>query len=148
METIFFSLYFPLAHLNTSAYLLWAVFHCNLWNNFASNTPQTCRQSVNSVSIQPPLVYELLSILSLCLPSLRTERPNIHTGLKSSLEGRAALKSSFQFGQHPLLYFANFVCTPPLPFPPSLFILWFRSAFLLSIHGLFILSFFHQVTYC
>ncbi len=27
--------------------------HCNLWNNFASNTPQTCRQSVNSVSIQP-----------------------------------------------------------------------------------------------
>ncbi len=88
------------------------------------------------------LVYELLSILSLCLPSLRTERPNIHTGLKSSLEGRAALKSSFQFGQHPLLYFAHFVCTPPLPFPPSLFILWFHSAFLPSIHRLFILSFF------
>jgi len=88
------------------------------------------------------LVYELLSILSLCLLSLRTERPNIHTGLKSSLEGRAALKSSFQFGQHPLLYFAHFVCTPLLPFLPSLFILWFCSAFLLSIHRLFILSFF------
>ncbi len=141
--TYIFQFIFPATAI--CIFIVCCFVHCNLWNNFASNTPQTCSQWtpfwLSRFSLHFTCLWAALHPLSLS-PELENRKTEHSHRPEEQFRGEGSFKSSFQFGQHPLLYFAHFVCTPPLPFPPSLFILWFRSAFLLSIHRLFILSFF------
>lgn len=69
--------------------------------------------------------------VSLSLSSVLENRKTEHSHrLEEQFRGEGSFKKAFQLGQHPLLYFAHFVCAPPLSVPPSLLILLFRSAFL------------------
>ncbi len=140
--TYIFQFIFPATAI--CIFIVCCFVHCNLWNNFASNTPQTCSQWtpfwLSRFSLHFTRLWAALHPLSLS-PELENRKTEHSHRPEEQFRGEGSFKKLFSVGQHPLLYFAHFVCTPPLrslhPFSSFDFVLPFFSPSTGSLSFLF-----------